>query len=365
MTDSGKAGLFSLASGLWMISVLYGNAVRFRILLSRLSNRDRKKLSCAVISVGNLTMGGTGKTPMTAYLAESIRKMGLRVVVVSRGYGGSAVKGGGVVSDGKTIRMTPVQSGDEPYMLAEQLAGVPVLVGKDRYRMGLEAERQFKPQVLILDDGFQHLSLFRDLDLVLLDGRMPIGNGHLFPRGVLREPLSAMRRADAFILTRFDPSRYDVKTFIEFEKKGYFNQKPLFRSVHVPCFAEVSRGCKTSLDPGRFIGKKVTAFSGIAQNEDFRATLEKSGFEMASFHPFSDHHPYTPEELESIRIRAKNSSSGLMATTEKDYSRIRGWEVSESKLIVVGIRTSVLEKEAFLEFIGNKINSTLNRTDMR
>jgi tetraacyldisaccharide 4'-kinase len=360
MTDSGKTAFFSPASGLWILSVFYGIAVGLRIFYNRIRGNKKPKLSCMVISIGNLTMGGSGKTPMAAYLAEAVNKMGFRVVVLSRGYGGSAEKGGGVVSDGKRIRMVPSEAGDEPYMLAEQLVGIPVLVGKNRYRIGLVAQKEFKAQVLILDDGFQHVSLARDLDLVLLDSRMPIGNGYLFPRGVLREPVSALKRADALIITRFDEDLHDDKTFHKLSRKGYINQKPVFRSIHLPCYFELDNGKKISLDPCRLIGKRLTAFSGIAQNEDFRTTLMKSGLEIASFHPFPDHHSYTQEELEWIRYQAGKSSSAYIATTEKDYSRIRSFKFKESELIVIGIQAMVKEEDAFLGFVKNQINSKLS-----
>ena len=161
-----------------------------------------KTLPCRVVSIGNLISGGTGKTPMTILVARMIRDMGYRVVVLSRGYRGRMEKTGGVVSDGRTIFKGPDDAGDEPYLMARILTGIPVVVGQRRYEAGMMAVKRFKPDVIVLDDAFQHLRLKRDLNLVLLDSRSPFGNGHMLPRGLLREPLSALRRAHAVVYTR-------------------------------------------------------------------------------------------------------------------------------------------------------------------
>jgi len=165
-----------------------------------------KKLPCKVISVGNITVGGTGKTPMTQYIAERLKHCGYRVAAVSRGYKGTAagrvVKTAVIVSDGHRICPDSETAGDEPFLLASRLKEVPVVIGRNRFAAGMLALNTFQPQVIVLDDGFQHMQLARDIDLVLLDFNRPFGNRYLLPRGTLREPVSALKRADAFILTR-------------------------------------------------------------------------------------------------------------------------------------------------------------------
>ena len=155
----------------------YAGVMRLRAALYKRGICRAAKLPCRVISVGNLSVGGTGKTPMVLYLAEALKAGGLKVVVISRGYRGRFEKMGGIVSDGQSVLAGAADSGDEPQILARQLKGVPVVVGEDRYRAGRRACTAFAPDVILLDDAFQHLKLRRDLDLVLVDGGRPLGNG--------------------------------------------------------------------------------------------------------------------------------------------------------------------------------------------
>ena len=351
MNDSGKASMISLSSLLWVLSLFYGSLLKARMILHERGMIRTKKLACAVISVGNITLGGTGKTPMVVYLAKFITRLGFRVAVLSRGYRGLSEKTGGVVSDGLSIRMTPKESGDEPYMLAGRLTGIPVLVGRDRYAMGKQAIREFETEVLILDDGFQHTALFRDLDLVLLDSRTLFGNGHLFPRGILREPVSALRRGNALIITKIDPEKRRESDLDELKKRGSFEKKPIFISLHTPFFYRLTGSKPALCDPCHIYGKKIIAFSGIAQNADFRDTLERYGCKIASFHPFADHHPYTDAELEHIWQDAKEAFAEFVVTTEKDYPRIHGRIQNKPELIIVGIHVSMVEEERFFTFI--------------
>ena len=203
MTDGARRGpAVGLLTG---FSKIYGGAMAIRAACySRQLLVKSQRLPCKVICVGNLTAGGTGKTPMAIYLARRLTRKGHRVVLVSRGYRGRAEKTGGVVSDGLRILMDDATAGDEPYLMARCLPKVPVVVGGDRFQAGMLAVRQLGAQVVVLDDAFQHLALERDFDLVLMDAARPLGNEHLLPRGVLREPISALRRAHAVVLTRAD-----------------------------------------------------------------------------------------------------------------------------------------------------------------
>ena len=196
------SSLLSLETALLVLSLAYGVVIRIRARLYAAGVLPSKALLCRVISVGNIIAGGTGKTPMTIFVAQLLRDKGQRVVVLSRGYRGSMEASGGIVSDGERIFKGPDEAGDEPYLMARVLKGIPVVVGKRRYEAGMMAIARFQPDVIVLDDAFQHLRLKRDLDLVLLDCRSPWGNGYLLPRGLLREPLSALRRAHAIIFTR-------------------------------------------------------------------------------------------------------------------------------------------------------------------
>ena len=211
ITSDSRNGYDWLVLFLSMASKVYGGVVKIRRIFYKNGILISKKLSCPIISIGNITVGGTGKTPMTIYVAQVVKNLGYKVAIISRGYKGKAEKIGGIVSDGKGLLMTPENAGDEPYLMANRLKDVQVIVGKNRFDAGRLAIRKFDPDVIVLDDGFQHLMLQRDLDMVLLDYHRPFGNGHLLPRGVMREPVSALLHADAIILTKSD-TRNDNET---------------------------------------------------------------------------------------------------------------------------------------------------------
>ena len=191
-------------------SWLYGLGAWLRRTLYARGWLRTKKLPAPVVSVGNLTVGGTGKTPVVACLARLWRDRGKRVAILSRGYGGQS-RGVTCISDGRNTYKKPPEVGEEPYWLARTLPGVAVYTGACRYAAGLAAWEEFKPDLFLLDDGFQHFQLHRDLDLVLLDAASPFGNGRLLPRGPLREPLAVLAAAQGLILTRFDPERHQAQ----------------------------------------------------------------------------------------------------------------------------------------------------------
>jgi tetraacyldisaccharide 4'-kinase len=192
-------GLHLYTIPLAFLSILYGAGVRARNLI--LKNRG-KRLPGFVMSIGNITAGGTGKTPAVIMVAAWAKAQGYRVAVLSRGYGGKLKKGAQDVSDGKDILVGPEVSGDEPWQIAGSLKDVPVVVSPSRYLAGMEAKKKFDTEFFILDDGFQHIRLARDLDVVLADAKSPFGNMHMLPWGPLREPLSGLRRADIVVFTR-------------------------------------------------------------------------------------------------------------------------------------------------------------------
>ena len=222
---------------------LYGGVVDLR---SRLYDRGALKTStlpCKVVSIGNITVGGTGKTPMTIFLADRLKRKHINPVILSRGYGGSATDSGGMVTDGQTLAMDSVCSGDEPFLMASLLEGVPVFVGKRRMESAMEACLRFHPDVFILDDGFQHRALHRDVDILLFDAEHPLGNGFLLPRGELREPVSNLERGDLFVLTRAERRDIALKHFRECLERFKVSEKvrktPVFTCRHKPAIRGV------------------------------------------------------------------------------------------------------------------------------
>ena len=188
---------------LYLLSVPYQWAVRTRILFYNIGLLKTKRLPCPVISVGNITVGGTGKTPLVMLLARGLKERGIKIAILSRGYKRKK-NSDSLVSDGQNLFLSPEAAGDEPYLMANALKGVPILVGKDRFMTGQMALERFGVRGLLLDDGYQHLHLHRDLNILLIDSNVGFGDGHLLPRGILREPLSHLQRADLFVLTKVE-----------------------------------------------------------------------------------------------------------------------------------------------------------------
>jgi tetraacyldisaccharide 4'-kinase len=315
------------------------------------------KLDVPVISVGNLILGGTGKTPLVLYIARILKRHGRKPAILSRGYKGKAKAAVNVVSDSTNILLDAVMAGDEPRLLAEKLPGIPVLTGKRRSATGRFAIRSLAADSLILDDGFQHLAVKRDLDLVLFSGQKLIGNGHVLPGGELREPLSSLKRADAFIMTGVDtPPGAEVAEFIRFLKDS-FPGKPVFSGSYqaedlLPIFSHGKHDTILLVE-----AKKLTlyGFCGIAQPESFKTILNRSQTSLAGFHAFPDHHSYSPGNVDSLCGNAKKSGAGALITTEKDLVKLRNLYTGDLPLLALPIQLT-MEPE-FDRYLLNRIDS--------
>ena len=282
--------------------------------------RRRRRLSCPVVSIGNLTLGGTGKTPLTEWTAQWYRRQGWRVAVLSRGYGGTLTDQPQVVSVGDGPVADWRTAGDEAVLLARRLPGVPVLVGRDRYASGLYACERFGAQVLVLDDGFQHHALHRDCDIVLIDASNPFGCGALLPRGTLREPLRALRRAQVIVLSRVETAGDAVPGLCE-RIRRYAGRQPIYRMVVNPAgLYRCGTGC--SVEPSWLRQRRVAAFAGLGNPRAFVASLARCGARVAAFLAFPDHHPYTPADWQAICDAACREGVEALVTTEKDAVRL-------------------------------------------
>jgi len=351
MQASGRPPSPNLAALLRLFSLGYGAAAVLRADCYRRRLISPRRLPCKVLSIGNLTVGGTGKTPMTLYAARLGQRLGFRVAVLSRGYGGRAEHRGGVVHDGRRVCLGPQDAGDEPFMLALRLGNIPVIVGHDRYRSGLLAVDRFRSDLIVLDDGFQHLQLHRDVNLLLLDFHRPVGNGFLLPRGSLREPLSALGRSDALVLTRM-PAGLCGRPSLFHRRIG---RRPIFGAFHRPY---ILRSAGTETRPaavGELSGGPVFAFSGIARNPDFRRTLGELGCQISGFMEFSDHHDFSRRDLNAVRRGASAAGCRRLVTTDKDFARI-GHRIEWPDLMVVGVETSFGDRQPeFDRWIGQRL----------
>ena len=331
------------------ISFLYGICVRARNYF--IKNKG-KKLPGFVLSIGNITAGGTGKTPATIMFAAWAQSQGYNVAVLSRGYGGNYKKDVEVVSDGKNILLTPEMAGDEPWLMAGTLEDIPVIVSRTRYLAGMKAKNDFGSSFFILDDGFQHMHLKRDMDIVLADAGRPFGNGHLLPWGPLREPLSGLKRADAVLFTRTG------KLHPEKNNYSFFN-KPLFTGDHAPDRIIIPSIGK-EYDLSYLKGKRVTAFSGIAKPESFKESLFNLGAEVVSFRAFGDHYPFSREDITKLMEERKSLKCEFLITTEKDWARIREMAMDIDSLACLTIRFVITSgKDELFNMIKEKADAVL------
>jgi tetraacyldisaccharide 4'-kinase len=327
----------ALRTGGTALSCLYGLGAKGRRALYDRGWLQPKRLPAPVLSLGNLVVGGVGKTPLTAYLAGRFQEAGCRVAILSRGYGGLAT-GVNVISDGRQIFLKPPQAGDEAYLLAQKLPGIPVITGADRYRAGLRAWEAFRPELFLLDDGFQHFQLYRDLDVVLLDAARPFGNGHLLPRGPLRELVSTLRRPLVLVLTRYDDRQQSTWEAMRSAFPAAVVVRAAFRLSHAityPGSQEISLETLAHLS--------LAAMAGLARPEVFTASLRKAGVDLRHFFRFSDHHAFTPAELAELVTAVRRSGAEGLVTTEKDWMRLAGIWHADLPLYVVYLDLHLLD----------------------
>ncbi|MDW7711964.1 MAG: tetraacyldisaccharide 4'-kinase [Deferrisomatales bacterium] len=296
-----------------------------------------------VISVGNIAAGGTGKTPCVETVCRLLLAAGVRPAVLSRGYLGSLQGAAGVVSDGSRVRLSPESAGDEPVLLARRLPGVPVVVGRDRRETARLAVQRFGVEVLVLDDGFQHLPLARDLDVVLLDARHPFGNGYCFPRGLLREGPGALAEADLVLLTRTRRADSQRTEAVTAAVRRYNPSVPVLTTAHAPlAVVDLATGEVGPLESLR--GLKVLAFAGIGTPEAFFRELGDLGAKVLQAVPFRDHHRYTPADVEQVTRWAGLMNAQALVTTEKDGVRLLGHLPLPLPVLALRIEMLVLDR---------------------
>ncbi|MBW2066621.1 MAG: tetraacyldisaccharide 4'-kinase [Deltaproteobacteria bacterium] len=332
------------------LSFLYGLGVQIKTKAS--AGRARKSLPGFVVSVGNITTGGTGKTPAAIMLAKWAQEQGFRVAILTRGYGGRYREKVLEVIDATDKRITPAQAGDEAFLLSRNLKGIPIMISRDRYLAGSVAREKYDTNFHVLDDGFQHVRLKRDLDLVLLDASSPFGNGYLLPLGPLREPIDHLRRADAFLLTRC--GEVELPRVLDFLGRK-FPKKPVFEADHIP--EQVVVPLTREAHAGEWLrGKAVIAFAGIARPAYFRETLEQLGAEVVLFKAFRDHHSYRIEELRHLAQEKDRQNADLIITTEKDWVRVEHLGTGDANLAYLTVRFRLSDQDRFFAMIKNRIN---------
>jgi len=312
------------------------------------------RLPCRVVSVGNLTVGGTGKTTCVEYVANKLLAMGKRVAVLSRGYGGTRrdywlrTDSGRLLVNGEPIAAHDGLA-DEPQLLAEHLDGVPVLVGRRRDRTGRVAASQFGVETVILDDGFQHRRLARDCDIVLIHARMPFGGWPVLPRGPMREPLSALSRAHVMIITKADEALGTLGALAE-RLRSLNPDAAVLTAVHEPSALQDAMTGQP-LDLSRLEGLRVGLVSSIGDPDGFEATVQRLHATVAWHRAFPDHHRYQAAEWAALQ-RTPGTRPAAIVTTEKDWLRLKpvaGRDQLEVPLWVVRVRLRILTGESLLD----------------
>ena len=342
------------------LSWLYAASVQLRNILYTHGVFKARRLPCRVVSVGNIVVGGTGKTPAVIAIAKHLQREGMRVAILLRGYKRRVREKVIIVSDGEKVCVSPMESGDEAYMMAKHLSGVPIIVGKCRYLTGQVALERFKVDVLLLDDGFQHRQLARDVDILTIAATHPFGSPEkLLPAGTLREPLTALRRADLILLTHADTS--NISAHIKKLVKPLAPNTPVLTSIHQPTHfyplavsnqrnssqssaisnqQSVVSNKRLPLNENLFTesrkpmadnhfsdikelkGKRILAVCGIGNPDAFVATLTRCSIASVKLLAFPDHHVYTETDKQQIYTTFQQAAADLIVTTQKDEQKL-------------------------------------------
>jgi len=317
-------------AGLWTLSLGYRAGVAMRNLAYDRGWITIHHAAVPVVSVGNLTTGGTGKTPCVEYVARFYRQLGLQVTLLSRGYG------------------SDVGRNDEALVLEENLPDVPHLQGADRAELAQTAVEELESDVLVLDDGFQHRQLHRDLDIVLIDATNPWGYDYLLPRGLLREPIGSVGRAHAVILTRCDLVSAETVRKIRDTVLGVRADLPIAESIHRPAQWRNTAGQTMPIEALK--ERPVGAFCGLGNPQAFRQALEKLRLNVSAWRTFPDHHGYTKEDIEDLRTWARQlPHDAALVTTQKDLVKIRLERLGDRDLWALTIDLALTSGQEALE----------------
>ncbi len=343
-----RGALTAIAPAGWV----YGAAMSLRWSLYDTGLWASGVPSCPVVSVGNITLGGTGKSPAVAWVVSRLIEAGYRPAVISRGYGGdlaevTAVSGG----TGEVLSSPPAS--DEAVMLARMFPAVPVITGRDRPEAAQRAAAEFGAEVIVVDDGFQHMALGRDMDLVVLRGERPFGNGRVFPAGALREPLAALRRAGAVLLTG------SVGTEARKMVERAAPRVPVFFGSLKPVALTDASGRMVG-EPAGLKGATVVAVSGIGHPEGFARTLEELGVRILAHHAYPDHAIYSSGTLEGILRSLKETGADFILTTEKDIVKMAAL-AGDSRLRALRVEMEIQEGGNLASLIMKAVREKLTR----
>jgi tetraacyldisaccharide 4'-kinase len=323
---------------------IYGFAMGIREKLYRYRIFKQHHPGVPVISVGNLMLGGTGKTPTVIHLARLLKENGYNPAIVSRGYGGKSTDNINVVSDGRTMLMDPVSAGDEPVLIAESLQNIPVLTGKKRIEPCMHAVEHLNVDILLLDDGFQHMGVVRDINVVLFDATVLAGNSRIFPGGPLREPVAALKRTSAFLLTGQNPENRERSTAFAQLLQTRFPDKPVFTAS----YSDLSLVDRDGVQMNPAAVGNAYLFCAIASPERVQKSVEFLGIQISGMDNYKDHRSYTVSMIKALCQKAAQAGATCLITTAKDYVKVKN---AEFTLPVYVLQISQKPETAFNDFI--------------
>lgn len=340
------------------LGLIYGALVRTRMRLYRSGLLKTESAGVPVISVGNITAGGTGKTPLVEWAARAVAEGGRRACVLTRGYGRSDEARRVIVSDGERVLACVEESGDEPLLLAESLVGAAsVVCDRDRVSAARWARAELGAEVFVLDDGFQHLRLARDLDIVTLDATAPWGGGHMLPRGRLREPREGLARAGCIVITRADLSN-DLESLRAEVAQLTGGRAPVITSCvktrRVTPLGSSRVSSELKLE-GDTVPRHVGAFCAVGNPRAFLEHLRRDGFELCYTRAFTDHHVFTQTDLDALARESERRGARALLTTAKDAVKLRGFELPLA-CYVVEIGLEFEDEERLRGLIGDAVN---------
>jgi tetraacyldisaccharide 4'-kinase len=329
------------------LGVLYGAVTRARLSLYRRGTFQSARLGRPVISVGNITTGGTGKSPLVEWVVKTLAAQDKKVCILTRGYGRDHPERLVVVSDGERVLASPADAGDEPFLLATNLLGTAAVISSaDRWAAGKKAIELFGVDCFVLDDGFQHLRLARDLNIVTIDATNPWGGGHLLPYGRLREPRKGLSRADCVVITRCD--QMESLDELRAELVSLIGQRPLFESRMQTKRVVPLKNPPETISPVQ----PVAAFCAVGNPQSFFNHLKRDGYDVVLQKDFWDHHVYSQKEIDSLIDGAKAAGANSLITTAKDAVKLQSKSFS-MPCYVLEIEPRIENAEALARLVLN------------
>ena len=326
------------------ISFIYNCLVTARKIFYEKKIFSTKSLTCKVISIGNITVGGAGKTPTVEYLSNLLQSKGYKVGIISRGYKRKS-KSTLIVTDGRSKPESWENVGDEPFLLAHKLENIPIVVGASKYEAGSMMIEEFQPDVILIDDGFQHLSLHRDLDIVLVNSKDSKSDHRLIPSGKLREPISNLTRADLIIITKSNihpPSNYLINQIENFNRPTIYNELQIVSLLQ--------NANNESSELNIIANKKVYLFSALGDNESFKKIMGNTHAKIVGHSQYPDHYHYTLDDLDDIEKKATKCNAEFLITTEKDLVKIN-YQYNKMNIYAVRMKMLFRPENLFSEYI--------------